>query len=79
MYSFFKFKFLNILDELNVEVVTKICFISFIFQILVSRNNTKNSPTLEQWNQTNLPFLLSFLFKETSLKTFGIFFFFIIL
>ena len=61
MRSFLNLNFPNIFDELNVEVVTKICFMLFIFSNSFTNGIIlKSSPTLEQWNQINLPVFLFF-------------------
>ena len=66
---FLKVNFSNIFEELNVEVVTKICLMVTIFSnSLIKGTTLKNSPTLEQWNQTNLPSPLFFLFIENFSK-----------
>ena len=41
---FSKFKFYKYFDELNVEVVTKICFMPLIFPILINGTILKSSP-----------------------------------
>ena len=47
--KFLNVNFLNILDELNVEVVTKICLILLIFSNFCTNGTIlKSSPTLEQ-------------------------------